>query len=135
MRFLVTILLCLLPAVSAAGELVEHGTFARERTRAPGLSVPPPQFDHPFPGTTRIHWVDLGEVYEACGRNLGLLGCARLSPARDCIIYLANHYTDEFNLFALRHETGHCNQALAGRPMDHAGWTDPWLLPKKRAAR
>lgn len=87
----------------------------------------PPEFGHPFAGSTELHLLGWAEVDAACSELLGFdaqyYGCAKsdgFGIDNNCIIIVINETRGTATREAvLAHEQAHCN----GWPADHNGTT------------
>jgi hypothetical protein len=110
------LMLAVLWAVTALAQT--EAQFARAR-----LTLPPPEYDHPYSGKLEIHFLPEKEFVTACPSPPGLFRTACTQRYADrCIIRLRpdvdiDKYPFLADVIVVRHEIGHCN----GWPPNHPG--------------
>jgi hypothetical protein len=89
------------------------------------FTLPPVEFDHPFPGNVRIVPLPIEEVQRNCPQtSMIIVACSYTDRVwNDCIVYVYDLAAKAARVLEplLRHEIGHCN----GWPADHPNARDP----------
>lgn len=78
------------------------------------VALPPPRFDHPYPGYEYVIWGTRETTLARC-QGVSEIACVTDIEARDCIIHFNIDYM-EYTAIILRHERAHCNGWPANHP-------------------
>ncbi len=84
------------------------------------IDLPPPRFDHPYPGVVVETVLTLAEIREFCHGGPDVMACVPFAPnfpGDKCFVYLPKvgpgGVSQRTQDLLRRHERGHCNKWTA----------------------